>query len=87
METLFLCFSSMQKLSGHPKSQCEEALLKAIYQSEQLTSDITSSDVGTHTLVAKHRTRVRGSAAYMMVPCQLGVLFCILCLLRSSLWL
>uniref|UniRef100_H3D9U3 SIS domain-containing protein n=1 Tax=Tetraodon nigroviridis TaxID=99883 RepID=H3D9U3_TETNG len=48
----------LQKLSGHPKLQCEEALLKAIYQSEQLTSDITSSDVGTHTLVAKHRTRV-----------------------------
>lgn len=52
----------MQKFSGHPKSQCEEALLKAIYQSEELTADVTSSDV-----VAKHRTRVRGSVEYVMV--------------------
>lgn len=33
----FFCFSSMQKLSGYPRSQCEDALLKAIQQSEQLS--------------------------------------------------
>ncbi|XP_056883529.1 glucokinase regulatory protein isoform X2 [Takifugu flavidus] len=48
----------LQKLSGHPKSRCEEALLKAIYQSEQLTSAIPLSDVRAHTAAANHRSRV-----------------------------
>lgn len=68
MTLIFLFFSSLQKLSGHPKSRCEEALLKAIYQSEQLTSAITLSDVRAHTVVAQHRSRVRGREACVMVP-------------------
>lgn len=74
MTLIFLYFSSSQKLSGHPKSRCEEALLKAIYQSEELTSAITLSDVRAHTVAAKHRSRVRGSETCVMGPCHLGVL-------------
>ncbi|TKS66241.1 Glucokinase regulatory protein [Collichthys lucidus] len=49
----------LQKLSGCPQSQCEEALLKAIYQVDKLTVDITSSDINTHTRAARNRTKVR----------------------------
>uniref|UniRef100_A0A3B5A8Q8 Glucokinase regulator n=1 Tax=Stegastes partitus TaxID=144197 RepID=A0A3B5A8Q8_9TELE len=48
----------LQKLSSQPESQCEEALLKAIYQVDELTLDITSSDVITHTCTAATRTKV-----------------------------
>ncbi|KAG7241062.1 hypothetical protein INR49_026093 [Caranx melampygus] len=48
----------LQKLSGHPESKCEEALLKAIYRVDKLTVDITSSDMTTHTLTARNRTKV-----------------------------
>ncbi|XP_071320900.1 glucokinase regulatory protein isoform X2 [Trachinotus anak] len=48
----------LQKLSGHPESACEEALLKAIYRVDKLTLDITSSDMTTHTLTARNRTKV-----------------------------
>ncbi|TMS11565.1 Glucokinase regulatory protein [Larimichthys crocea] len=48
----------LQKLSGCPQSQCEEALLKAIYQVDKLTVDITSSDINTHTRAARNRTKV-----------------------------
>ncbi|XP_034533785.1 glucokinase regulatory protein [Notolabrus celidotus] len=48
----------LQKLSGSPESQCEEALLRAVYQTDKLTEDITSSDIGTHTQTARNRTKV-----------------------------
>ncbi|KAE8278642.1 Glucokinase regulatory protein [Larimichthys crocea] len=48
----------LQKLSSCPQSQCEEALLKAIYQVDKLTVDITSSDINTHTRAARNRTKV-----------------------------
>ncbi|XP_039649546.1 glucokinase regulatory protein isoform X2 [Perca fluviatilis] len=48
----------LQKLSGCPESQCEEALLKTIYRVDKLTADITSSDIATHTLTARNRTKV-----------------------------
>ncbi|XP_041822257.1 glucokinase regulatory protein [Chelmon rostratus] len=48
----------LQKLSGRPESQCEEALLKAVYRVDKLTVDITLSDIATHTCIAKSRTKV-----------------------------
>ncbi|XP_037617632.1 glucokinase regulatory protein isoform X2 [Sebastes umbrosus] len=47
----------LQKLSGCPESQCEEALLKAVYRVDELTVDITSSDVNTHTHTARNTTK------------------------------
>uniref|UniRef100_A0A3P8SZ50 SIS domain-containing protein n=1 Tax=Amphiprion percula TaxID=161767 RepID=A0A3P8SZ50_AMPPE len=48
----------LQKLSGRPESQCEEALLKTIYGADKLTLDMISSDVITHTCTAVTRTKV-----------------------------
>ncbi|XP_078100133.1 glucokinase regulatory protein isoform X2 [Sander vitreus] len=48
----------LQKLSGCPESQCEEALLKTIYRVDKLTADITSSNIATHTCTARNRTKV-----------------------------
>ncbi|XP_070711932.1 glucokinase regulatory protein [Pempheris klunzingeri] len=48
----------LQKLSGCPQSQCEEALLKAVYRVDKLTADITSCDITTHTCAARKRTKV-----------------------------
>uniref|UniRef100_A0A8D0B0J9 SIS domain-containing protein n=1 Tax=Sander lucioperca TaxID=283035 RepID=A0A8D0B0J9_SANLU len=48
----------LQKMSGCPESQCEEALLKTIYRVDKLTADITSSDIATHTRTARNRTKV-----------------------------
>uniref|UniRef100_A0A672Y4U5 SIS domain-containing protein n=1 Tax=Sphaeramia orbicularis TaxID=375764 RepID=A0A672Y4U5_9TELE len=48
----------LQKLSGRPELQCEDALLKAIYQVDELTADITSSNVTAHTRTARTRTKV-----------------------------
>ncbi|KAJ4923985.1 hypothetical protein JOQ06_000227 [Pogonophryne albipinna] len=48
----------LQKLSGCPESKCEEALLKAVYKVDNLTVEITSSDISTHTHTARTRTKV-----------------------------
>nr|XP_046238536.1 glucokinase regulatory protein [Scatophagus argus] len=48
----------LQKLSGLPESQCEEALLKAVYQVDELTVNIISSDISTHTRAARKRSKV-----------------------------
>ncbi|XP_047432340.1 glucokinase regulatory protein isoform X2 [Mugil cephalus] len=48
----------LQRLSGRPESQCEEALLKSLYQVDKLTTDVTSCDVTGHTQVARGRTTV-----------------------------
>lgn len=49
---------SFQKLTGRPESQCEEALLKSVYQTDKLTVDITSSDISKHTQTARNRSKV-----------------------------
>ncbi|XP_029369300.1 glucokinase regulatory protein [Echeneis naucrates] len=49
----------LQKLSGQPESKCEEALLKAIYRVDKLTTDVMSFDMTTHTLAARNRTKTR----------------------------
>nr|XP_020447858.1 glucokinase regulatory protein isoform X2 [Monopterus albus] len=48
----------LQKLSGCPQHRCEEALLKAIYRVDELSTGITSSDTATHTRTARSRTKV-----------------------------
>ncbi|XP_030265259.1 glucokinase regulatory protein isoform X2 [Sparus aurata] len=48
----------LRKLSGCPEHRCEDALLKAIYRVDELTADISSSDINTHTLAARNRTKV-----------------------------
>ncbi|KAM6958326.1 glucokinase regulatory protein [Tautogolabrus adspersus] len=48
----------LQKLSGYPESKCEEALLKSLYRVDELTIDITSSDITAHTRAARNRTKV-----------------------------
>ncbi|XP_059183780.1 glucokinase regulatory protein isoform X2 [Centropristis striata] len=48
----------LQKLSGCPLSQCEDALLKAVYRVDELTDDITSSDITTHTHTARNSSKV-----------------------------
>ncbi|XP_062417391.1 glucokinase regulatory protein isoform X1 [Pungitius pungitius] len=47
----------LQKLSGCPEPRCEEALLKAIYRVDELTADITSSDVSERTRAARSATK------------------------------
>lgn len=48
----------LQKFSGRPELECQEALLKAIYGVDELTVDITSSDINAHTKAATKRTKV-----------------------------
>ncbi|MEQ2235563.1 hypothetical protein ILYODFUR_003638 [Ilyodon furcidens] len=48
----------LQRLSGHPKSLCEEALLKAIYQVDKLTEDIMTCNLTTHTHTARKVKKV-----------------------------
>ncbi|XP_071222841.1 glucokinase regulatory protein isoform X2 [Salvelinus alpinus] len=63
----------LQKLSGVSLTQCEEALLKAIYNVEQLPEDITSAGVTTHTLTASRRNRVVPLALVcLLIGCSLS---------------
>ncbi|KAM9766912.1 glucokinase regulatory protein [Menidia menidia] len=48
----------LQKLSGRPPGECEEALLRAIYGVDELNLDITTCDITTHTRVAGKRQKV-----------------------------
>ncbi|XP_042186166.1 glucokinase regulatory protein isoform X2 [Oncorhynchus tshawytscha] len=63
----------LQKMSGVSLTQCEEALLKAIYHVEQLPEDITSAGVTTHTLTASRRNRVVPLALVcLLIGCSLS---------------
>ncbi|XP_029931104.1 glucokinase regulatory protein [Myripristis murdjan] len=48
----------LQRLSGHPEAQCEDALLKAVYRVDELTPAIASSDLSVHTHTASTRSKV-----------------------------
>ncbi|XP_043965922.1 glucokinase regulatory protein isoform X1 [Gambusia affinis] len=48
----------LQELSGHSESQCEEALLKAIYQVDKLSEDIMTCSLKTHTHTAGKAKKV-----------------------------
>ncbi|XP_041703210.1 glucokinase regulatory protein isoform X2 [Coregonus clupeaformis] len=63
----------LQKLSGVSLTKCEEALLKAIYNVEQLPEVITSAGVTTHTLTASHRNKVVPLALVcLLIGCSLS---------------
>uniref|UniRef100_A0A3B5MQF4 SIS domain-containing protein n=1 Tax=Xiphophorus couchianus TaxID=32473 RepID=A0A3B5MQF4_9TELE len=47
------------ELSSHSESQCEEALLKAIYQVDKLSEDIMTCSLKTHTHTAGKAKKVR----------------------------
>ncbi|XP_061840956.1 glucokinase regulatory protein isoform X1 [Nerophis lumbriciformis] len=48
----------IQKLSSHPECRCQEALLKAIYQVDLLTEDMTGGQVSAHTAAGRQRKKV-----------------------------
>uniref|UniRef100_A0A3B5MGG4 SIS domain-containing protein n=1 Tax=Xiphophorus couchianus TaxID=32473 RepID=A0A3B5MGG4_9TELE len=48
----------LQELSSHSESQCEEALLKAIYQVDKLSEDIMTCSLKTHTHTAGKAKKV-----------------------------
>ncbi|XP_024149971.2 glucokinase regulatory protein [Oryzias melastigma] len=48
----------LQKLSGQAETECEGALLKAIYRADKLTEEITSCDITAHTQVARSAKKV-----------------------------
>ncbi|XP_046887450.1 glucokinase regulatory protein isoform X2 [Hypomesus transpacificus] len=48
----------LQKLSGCPGCQCETALLKALYDTEDLPTYVLSASLNTHTLTASRRSKV-----------------------------
>uniref|UniRef100_A0A3B3BDI8 SIS domain-containing protein n=1 Tax=Oryzias melastigma TaxID=30732 RepID=A0A3B3BDI8_ORYME len=52
----FGCF--FFKLSGQAETECEGALLKAIYRADKLTEEITSCDITAHTQVARSAKKV-----------------------------
>uniref|UniRef100_A0A673KWT0 Glucokinase (hexokinase 4) regulator n=1 Tax=Sinocyclocheilus rhinocerous TaxID=307959 RepID=A0A673KWT0_9TELE len=49
----------LQRFTGCSKSECERALLRAIYSTDDLSEDMTSADVWKHTDAANRRDRVR----------------------------
>lgn len=48
----------LQKFSDLPEAQCQEALLKAIYEVEELTDNFALGDICAHTKTAAQRTKV-----------------------------
>uniref|UniRef100_A0A667WTB5 Glucokinase (hexokinase 4) regulator n=1 Tax=Myripristis murdjan TaxID=586833 RepID=A0A667WTB5_9TELE len=53
----------LQRLSGHPEAQCEDALLKAVYRVDELTPAIASSDLSVHTHTASTRSKVEDACS------------------------
>ncbi|MCJ8736753.1 hypothetical protein PDJAM_G00016030 [Pangasius djambal] len=48
----------LQRFTGSTQAQCETALLRAIYDVEELSDEMSSTDVTQHTLVANKRGSV-----------------------------
>uniref|UniRef100_A0A3B4E9U8 SIS domain-containing protein n=1 Tax=Pygocentrus nattereri TaxID=42514 RepID=A0A3B4E9U8_PYGNA len=49
----------LQRFTNSTQTQCETALLRSIYDVEELTDEISSADVTQHTLMANQKDRVR----------------------------
>ncbi|XP_067224237.1 glucokinase regulatory protein isoform X1 [Chanodichthys erythropterus] len=56
----------LQRFTGCSKTECESALLRAIYSTDDLAEDTTSADVRKHTDVANRRERVVPTALVMI---------------------
>ncbi|TSO25137.1 Glucokinase regulatory protein [Bagarius yarrelli] len=56
----------LQRFTGSTEAQCETALLRALYDVEELTDEMVLNDVTQHTLVAKERANVVPIALVML---------------------
>uniref|UniRef100_A0A9J8AD56 Glucokinase (hexokinase 4) regulator n=1 Tax=Cyprinus carpio carpio TaxID=630221 RepID=A0A9J8AD56_CYPCA len=56
----------LQRFTGCSKGECERALLRAIYSTDDLSEDMTSADVWKHTDVANRRDQVVPTALVMI---------------------
>ncbi|XP_067312162.1 glucokinase regulatory protein isoform X6 [Pseudorasbora parva] len=56
----------LQRFTGSFTTECESALLRAIYSTDELTEDMISADVRTHTDAANRRERVVPTALVMI---------------------
>ncbi|KAK2879155.1 hypothetical protein Q8A67_019946 [Cirrhinus molitorella] len=56
----------LQRFTGCAKSECERALLRAIYSTDDLSEDMTSADVWKHTDAANRRDQVVPTALVMI---------------------
>ncbi|KAM9466400.1 LOW QUALITY PROTEIN: glucokinase regulatory protein [Clarias gariepinus] len=56
----------LQRFTGSTQEQCETALLRAIYDVEELSAEMILSDVTLHTLVANERDRAVPVALMML---------------------
>ncbi|XP_060790527.1 glucokinase regulatory protein isoform X2 [Neoarius graeffei] len=56
----------LQRLTGSTREQCETALLRALYDVEELSDEMSSTDVIRHTLVANERGSVVPLALVML---------------------
>ncbi|KAK7152554.1 hypothetical protein R3I93_010700 [Phoxinus phoxinus] len=56
----------LQRFTGCSKTECESALLRAVYSTDDLTEDMTAADVHTHTGAANTRERVVPTALVML---------------------
>lgn len=56
----------LQRFTGCSKGECERALLRAIYSTDDLSEDMTSADVWKHTDAANRRDRVVPTALVMI---------------------
>uniref|UniRef100_A0A671SSH6 SIS domain-containing protein n=1 Tax=Sinocyclocheilus anshuiensis TaxID=1608454 RepID=A0A671SSH6_9TELE len=53
-----IIYHHCQRFTGCSESECERALLRAIYSTDDLSEDMTSADVWKHTDAANRRDRV-----------------------------
>ncbi|KAL6477639.1 hypothetical protein MHYP_G00134740 [Metynnis hypsauchen] len=56
----------LQRFTNSTQTQCETALLRSIYDVEELTDEISSADVIQHTLMANQKDRVVPTALVML---------------------
>lgn len=56
----------LQRFTGRSKAECESALLRAIYSTDDVSEEMTSADVRTHTELANRRDRVVPTALVMI---------------------
>ncbi|XP_036448725.1 glucokinase regulatory protein isoform X2 [Colossoma macropomum] len=56
----------LQRFTNSTQTQCETALLRSIYDVEELTDEISSADVTQHTLMANQKDRVVPTALVML---------------------
>nr|XP_015808016.2 glucokinase regulatory protein [Nothobranchius furzeri] len=62
----------LQRMSGQKESECEEALLKAIYRVDVLTADITSCGVKSHVhMAARHKKVVPLALVCLLTGCSI----------------